>query len=66
MDWTVVLLKTPEKGFLLRQKDFVKMLEEGSFYQGGKVLPQIEIHEKDIAIRFEFRDLETFLGMVNL
>ncbi len=65
-NWAVVLLKSPERGFLLLANDFMNILKEGGFYHGGKVFPQIEMHEKNMPFRFEFRGLETFLEMLNL
>ncbi|MGA2518805.1 MAG: hypothetical protein ABSG44_19950 [Thermodesulfobacteriota bacterium] len=67
MDWAVVLLKEPEAknhllGFLILGDDFIKMKAGFSMNRMGL----IKIREKDLSLKYQFNNWDTFFQLLNL
>jgi len=67
IDWAVVLLKEPEGknhllGFLILGDDFIKMKAGFSMNRMGL----IKIKEKDLSLKYEFNNWDTFFQLLNL
>ena len=67
MDWALVLLKEPEAknhllGFLILGDDFIKMKAGFSMNRMGL----IKIKEKDLSLKYQFNNWDTFFQLLNL
>ena len=67
IDWAVVLLKEPEGknhllGFLILGDDFIKM--KAGF--GTNRMGLIKINEKDLSLKYQFNNWDTFFQLLNL
>ena len=62
LDWAVILLKSPRRGFLLPSKEFEKMKAELSISHNN----QIKIVERFLPLKSEFYDWDSFFQLLNL
>jgi hypothetical protein len=67
IDWALVLLKEPEVknhllGFLILGDDFIKMKAGFSMNRMGL----IKINEKDLSLKYQFNNWDTFFQLLNL
>lgn len=67
IDWAVILLKEPEGknhplGFLILGDDFIKMKAGFSMNRMGL----IKIKEKDLPLKYQFNNWDTFFQLLNL
>lgn len=62
LDWAVILLRAPRSGFLLTSNDFEKM-KVGFSISHNK---QIKIEEKDLPLKSEFYDWDSFFQLLKL
>lgn len=62
LDWAVILLKSPRRGFLLPSNEFEKMKKELSISQNK----QIKIVERYLPLYSEFYDWDSFFQLLNL
>jgi len=64
-DWAVLLLKTPQKGFLIPRDEFTKMVSDLRV-RGKNEYWQIKLEEKDLPLEFQFYDWDTFFQILKL
>ncbi len=64
MDWAVVLLNTPEEGYLICSDEFLKLIKH--LYVGGYGKGQIKILERDLKPMWRFNNLETIFEKLTL
>lgn len=67
IDWAVILLKEPEAknhplGFLILGDDFIKMKAGFSMTRMGLT----RIKEKDLSLKYQFNNWDTFFQLLNL